>query len=141
MHSARALIRTRGLTAAFTRAAFTATPKIPASASMVFTRLNSTEAVIPKSMLPRDEELVHGVVKTMLGDLDTSAPPANVRADVWTMYVATLRRLDPETAWPPKRRVLHWMLLNAETKEELDLVLALTEQWRMHMFPITQATT
>ncbi|KAJ2661533.1 hypothetical protein IW148_003320 [Coemansia sp. RSA 1199] len=139
MHSIRAQVWTRGLAVAALRNSRAVTRNTTAAAK--FVRFNSTEAVIPKSMQPRSEELAQGVTKTVLGDLDASSPPANIRPELWTMYVATLRRLVPESTWPPKRRVLHWMLLNAETREELDLTLTLTEQWRMHMLPITQATT
>ncbi|KAJ2150327.1 hypothetical protein J3F82_004052, partial [Coemansia sp. RSA 637] len=66
-------------------------------AAAKFVRFTSTEAVIPKSMQPRPEELSQGVTKTVLGDLDASTPPANIRPELWTMYVATLRRLVPES--------------------------------------------
>ncbi|KAJ1960256.1 hypothetical protein GGI12_003900 [Dipsacomyces acuminosporus] len=40
----------------------------------------------------------------------------------------------------PKKSALHWLIINAQTKEELDIAVDLTNQWRMAMMPITQAT-
>ncbi|KAJ2646340.1 hypothetical protein IWW40_005488 [Coemansia sp. RSA 1250] len=140
MHAANVLYRTRGLATVAVRRALAVSGRSARPAS-IFARLSSTEAVIPKSMQPRPEELATGTVKTILGDLDANAPPTNIKQELWTMYVATLHRLNPDSSWPPKRRVLHWLLNNADTREELDIALQLTEQWRMHMLPITQATT
>ncbi|KAJ1726832.1 hypothetical protein LPJ61_004933 [Coemansia biformis] len=77
----------------------------------------------------------------MAGKLDPSSPPERVRAELWSLFIATLLRVDKDAASPPRRRVLHWILLNAETKEELDMALTLTLHWRKNTFPITQATT
>ncbi|KAJ2161115.1 hypothetical protein GGF46_001704 [Coemansia sp. RSA 552] len=134
MHSARTLLRARG-TLSLTRRAFAGTLRMPAMAI----RLNST--LVPKNMQPRAEELAEGTVKTVLGELDSQAVPDNVRSELWELNVATLKRMNPGSAWPPKKRALHWILLNAESREELDMALKLTEQWRMHTLPITQATT
>ncbi|KAJ2641906.1 hypothetical protein GGF44_001913 [Coemansia sp. RSA 1694] len=56
--------------------------------------------------------------------------------------VSTLMRMDPQRInYQPKKSVLHWMIQNAETREELDVAQDLALHWRMHMMPITQATT
>ncbi|KAJ1950514.1 hypothetical protein FBU59_000642, partial [Linderina macrospora] len=80
------------------------------------------------------------VVETTIGDLDPTTPAANVRSEFWRLYVSSMSRLTGSLVHKPKKSTLHWMLVNAESKEELDTALELAKVWRMRMMPITQAT-
>ncbi|KAJ2805005.1 hypothetical protein H4R21_001423 [Coemansia helicoidea] len=108
---------------------------------MLVRHSSSSSIEVPEHMRPLKEDLGDGPMETPAGQLDPNSPPENVRKELWQLYVATLRRVDQNAAHPPRRRVLHWILLNANSKAELDMALTLTEHWRRNMFPITQATT
>ncbi|KAJ2777373.1 hypothetical protein GGI15_004527 [Coemansia interrupta] len=98
-------------------------------------------SIIPKHLQPGPNHLEQSqTVVSRMGTLDISSPPANVRPELWQLFVTTLPRIDPKSTKQPKKSTLHWILLNAETKEELDMALQLTYEWRMSMKTITQAT-
>ncbi|KAJ2369856.1 hypothetical protein H4S02_002564 [Coemansia sp. RSA 2611] len=105
-------------------------------------RLNSTAAVtVPEDLRPQAVELADGKIKTLLGEFDVNAPPANIRPELWTMYVAMLRRMTPGVVWQLKQRSLNWILFHAQNREELDMAFTMAEQWRARPLPITQTTT
>ncbi|KAJ2798246.1 hypothetical protein H4S07_005737, partial [Coemansia furcata] len=107
------------------------------------TRLQIARAfsILPKNLQPTAEELTQSTVTTKTGTYDIATPPADVRADVWALAVSTMMRIDPKNLRQPKKSVLHWLLQHAESRAELDVALDLMLHWRMHMLPITQATT
>ncbi|KAI8318894.1 hypothetical protein GQ54DRAFT_299780 [Martensiomyces pterosporus] len=141
MQSLRALARpSSGIARALPRTAAART-QAAAIASRAFVRFNSTEAAVPKSLLPTAEARSSSVVSTNVGDLDYTAVPSSVRSDVWALYVSTMERLVASDNRKPKKTALHWLIMNAQTTEELDVALDLSAEWRMQMMPITQATT
>ncbi|KAI7825073.1 hypothetical protein BX661DRAFT_185214 [Kickxella alabastrina] len=146
MHSVRALTRSSRLhitrsSSSSTMQTRSAQPSRLAMTMAMAIRQQSTQAVLPKNLQPGPAYLENKIVSTTLGDLDLTSPPANVRAELWALFVTTLPRLAPKSTKVPKKSVLHWILLNAQTREELDMALKLTVEWRMTMHPITQATT
>ncbi|KAJ2348992.1 hypothetical protein GGH91_001077 [Coemansia sp. RSA 2671] len=97
--------------------------------------------VIPKNLQPTEEEITKANVTTKGKEYRMDSPPANVRPDIWQLVVSTIMRVDPTYARVPKRSVLHWLLQNTTTREELDVAIDVLQHWRMRMLPITQATT
>lgn len=99
-------------------------------------------SILPASLQPTGPDSTTGIVATKLkGDMNLDNPPSSIRPDLWKLYITTIFRLDQAQNRVPKKSVLHWILLNAESKEELDMALDLTEHWRMRMRPISQGTT
>ncbi|KAI9499800.1 hypothetical protein BX070DRAFT_83711 [Coemansia spiralis] len=100
-------------------------------------RLLSTE--IPKNYL-LDDIPSHLVFKTARGEYDSSKPRAGVRPEIWQVFVSTLYRVELVPTKRPKKSALHWLVMNANSREELDMAVELHEPWRMQMYTITQAT-
>ncbi|KAJ2262381.1 hypothetical protein GGI01_001582 [Coemansia sp. RSA 376] len=99
-------------------------------------------SIVPKNLQPTADELTQASITTKTGTYDINTPPENVRPDIWSLVVSTIMRIDPKNVLrQPKKSVLHWLLQHAENREELDAALDLMLHWRMHMLPITQATT
>ncbi|KAJ2860909.1 hypothetical protein GGH94_005236 [Coemansia aciculifera] len=98
-------------------------------------------SIVPKNLQPTADEFAQASIMTKTGTYDINTPPQNVRSDVWSLVVSTIMRIDPKNLRQPKKSVLHWLLQHAENREELDVALDLMLHWRMHMLPITQATT
>ncbi|KAJ2081357.1 hypothetical protein H4R24_002416 [Coemansia sp. RSA 988] len=101
---------------------------------------NSTVVAIPTSMQPKETEIKDDPITTRIGELSFRDAPENVRPDLWKLFVATIQRMDSGLVWRPKKRMLHLILLNATTKEELDMAFRLTEEWRRNLLSIVPAT-
>ncbi|PIA14107.1 hypothetical protein COEREDRAFT_10637 [Coemansia reversa NRRL 1564] len=114
---------------------------VSVASSRLFVRYNSTKVIIPTSMQPKEIEIKDGPISTRLGELSFSDHPKNVRPELWKLFVATIQRMESSSEWKPKKRMLHLILLNATSKEELDMAFRLTEQWRIKLLPIVPATT
>ncbi|KAJ2808829.1 hypothetical protein H4R20_000610 [Coemansia guatemalensis] len=114
---------------------------VPNILSRLAVRYNNTKVVIPTSLQPKEAEIKDGPLVTRIGELSFSDYPENVRPDLWKLFVATVQRMESGSTWKPKKRMLHLILLNATSKEELDVAFRLTEQWRQRQLSIIPATT
>ncbi|KAJ2719628.1 hypothetical protein GGI07_005094 [Coemansia sp. Benny D115] len=111
---------------------------------MITKRFQSTDMefkLLPKHLQPTPELLAESPVSTLAGDLDPLSAPENVNSELWALYVSTMKRLPHKSTVPPRKSVLNWLLQNSTTREELDMIMSLTEHWRMNMRPISPATT
>ncbi|KAJ2890858.1 hypothetical protein GGI21_006030, partial [Coemansia aciculifera] len=94
--------------------------------------------------MPTLEETTQSTVTTVTGaTYDMKQPPANVREPLWTLVISSLMRMNPQALnQRPRKSVLHWVIQNSETPEELAVAHdLLAVQWRMCRLSITQATT
>ncbi|ORX75034.1 hypothetical protein DL89DRAFT_26283 [Linderina pennispora] len=117
------------------------TPRATRLAPLTASRFSSTLEVPRNLFLASElEKPSQGMVSTAVGDLDPAAPASNVRSEFWRLYVSAMSRLGGSHINRPKKSTLHWLVTNAETREELDTALEMAKVWRMQMMPITQAT-
>ncbi|KAJ1662107.1 hypothetical protein IW140_006135 [Coemansia sp. RSA 1813] len=101
-----------------------------------------TASVLPEGLKISKLDLGPPVFDSInIGKLDYNKPRANVRLEIWHLFVSSVWRLRRDVARRPKRSVLIWLLMNVQTSEELDMVEQLHIEWRMQMAPLSQATT
>ncbi|KAJ2597752.1 hypothetical protein GGH99_001560 [Coemansia sp. RSA 1285] len=98
--------------------------------------------LLPHALMVTKEDLgPHKFESYHLGELNYKEPAPDVRSAMWHLFVSSVWRLRRDVARKPKRSVIHWMILNAISKAELDMIERLHVEWRMMTAPLSQATT